>query len=59
VRSDLRTWALLAPLLGWLVLDAAAERITDAVVIMITVPPVLAAAVHAIRARIGGGGGRG
>jgi hypothetical protein len=59
VRSDLRTWALLAPLLGWLVLDAAAERITDAVVIVITVPPVLAAAVHAIRARIGGGGGRG
>ncbi|MEV0995079.1 HD domain-containing protein [Nonomuraea sp. NPDC050202] len=55
VRSDLRTWALL----GWLVLDAAAERITDAVVIVITVPPVLAAAVHAIRARIGGGGGRG
>ncbi|MFB4264911.1 HD domain-containing protein [Nonomuraea sp. GTA35] len=57
VRSDLRTWALLAPLLGWLVLDAAAERITDAVVIVITVPPVLAAAVHAIRARIGGGDG--
>jgi hypothetical protein len=26
---------------------------------VITVPPVLAAAVHAIRARIGGGGGRG
>ncbi|GAA4954875.1 hypothetical protein HD597_001459 [Nonomuraea thailandensis] len=59
VRSDLRTWALLAPLLGWLVLDAAAERVTDAVVIVITVPPVLAAAVHAIRARIGDGDGRG
>ncbi|WP_187414331.1 HD domain-containing protein [Nonomuraea sp. PA05] len=59
VRSDLRTWALLTPLLAWLVLDAAAERLADAVVIAITVPPVLVAAVRAIRARLGGGDGRG
>ncbi|GAA2204424.1 hypothetical protein GCM10009850_003510 [Nonomuraea monospora] len=59
VRSDLRTWALLTPLLAWLVLDAAAERVADAVVIAITVPPVLVAAVRAIRARLGGGDGRG
>ncbi|AQZ60404.1 hypothetical protein BKM31_01735 [[Actinomadura] parvosata subsp. kistnae] len=55
VRSDLRAWALLAPLLGWLVLDAAADRLADAVVIAITVPPVLTAAIHTIRARLGDG----
>ncbi|MGW3343212.1 HD domain-containing protein [Nonomuraea rubra] len=58
VRSDLRTWALLMPLLGWLVLDAAAERLADAVVIVLTVPPVLAAAIHTIRARLGDEDGR-
>ncbi|WP_240972571.1 HD domain-containing protein [Nonomuraea composti] len=57
VRSDLRAWALLAPLLGWLVLDAAADRLADAVVIAITVPPVLTAAIHTVRARLGDGDG--
>ncbi|MGR6916438.1 hypothetical protein ACU635_19525 [[Actinomadura] parvosata] len=55
MRSDPRAWALLAPLLGWLVLDAAAGRLADAVVIAITVPPVLTAAIHTLRARLGDG----
>lgn len=59
LASDLRTWAVLVPPLAWLVLDTAAERLADAVVIAITVPPVPGAGVHAIRVRLRGGGGRG
>ncbi|SEG31202.1 HD domain-containing protein [Nonomuraea solani] len=58
LASDLRTWGLLMPLLGWLVLDTAAGRIGDAVVVLITVPPVLAAGVHALRDRFRDGDGR-
>ncbi|MEU7898587.1 HD domain-containing protein [Nonomuraea sp. NPDC049152] len=52
VRSDARVWTLLAPPLAWLVLDTAADRLGDAMVILITVPPVLAAGVRAVRARL-------
>ncbi|WP_188187384.1 HD domain-containing protein [Nonomuraea sp. SYSU D8015] len=51
--SEMRTWALLGPLVAWLVLDTAAERLGDAVALLITVPPVLAAGVRALRARLG------
>ncbi|MEV6029809.1 HD domain-containing protein [Nonomuraea sp. NPDC052116] len=59
LESDVRTWSLLMPLVAWLVLDTARERPGDAVTILITVPPVLAAGVRALRARLGGRGGRG
>jgi hypothetical protein len=53
LASDVRTWALLTPLLAWLVLDTAADRLGDAAAILITVPPVLAAGVRALRAHLG------
>ncbi|WP_433430998.1 HD domain-containing protein [Nonomuraea sp. CA-141351] len=53
LASDVRTWSLLMPLVAWLVLDTAEERLGDAVTILITVPPVLAAGVRALRARLG------
>ncbi|MET9344697.1 HD domain-containing protein [Nonomuraea sp. NPDC003804] len=52
LRSDARVWALLGPPLAWLVLDMAADRLGDAVVILITVPPVLAGGVRAVRERL-------
>ncbi|MEV4106122.1 HD domain-containing protein [Nonomuraea sp. NPDC049695] len=59
LASDVRTWGLLMPLVAWLVLDTAGERLGDAVTILITVPPVLAAGVRALRARLGDRDGRG
>ncbi|MEU7003035.1 HD domain-containing protein [Nonomuraea sp. NPDC046570] len=50
VRSNLRTWALLGPLIAWMVLETTG--LGDALTILITVPPVLAAGVTALRARL-------
>ncbi|MEV0229346.1 HD domain-containing protein [Nonomuraea sp. NPDC050786] len=59
LASDVRTWSLLMPLVAWLVLDTAGERLGDAVTILITVPPVLAAGVRALRAWLRDRDGRG
>ncbi|WP_214410477.1 HD domain-containing protein [Sphaerisporangium fuscum] len=52
IASNLRVWALLAPLVGWMAAEAAASNRGDAVAILITVPPVLGAGVEALRARL-------
>ncbi|MEU4546421.1 HD domain-containing protein [Nonomuraea dietziae] len=52
VESDARVWTVLAPPLAWLVIDTAAGRLGDAMVILITVPPVLAGGVRAVRKRL-------
>ncbi|MGW0805501.1 HD domain-containing protein [Nonomuraea sp. NPDC002799] len=52
LASDLRVWSGLAPLLAWLVLNTSGG-LGDALAILITMPPVLAAGVHTLRARLG------
>lgn len=49
LRSDLRTWAPLALLVGWMTLEAARSSLGDAVTVLITVPPVLHAGVTRLR----------
>ncbi|GGS87170.1 HD domain-containing protein [Nonomuraea spiralis] len=53
LRSELRTWTPLTLLLAWVVLAAARNSPADAVVTLITVPPVLHAGVRSLRARLG------
>ncbi|MGP4099675.1 HD domain-containing protein [Nonomuraea sp. KM90] len=53
LRSNLRTWTPLAALLGWMVLETARSSLGDAVVILITVPPVLHTGVSCLRAKLG------
>jgi hypothetical protein len=52
VETDARAWAVLAPLLIWLVVEAAATSLSEAATIAITVPPVLGVAVRTLRARL-------
>ncbi|MFI6325316.1 HD domain-containing protein [Nonomuraea sp. NPDC050556] len=51
VASDVRVWALLTPPLAWLVVDTAMSRLGDALTLVITVPPALAAGIHVLRER--------
>jgi hypothetical protein len=53
LRSDLRTWIVLAPLLGWMVLASARNGLGDAVVVLVTVPPVLNAGADWLRRKVG------
>lgn len=50
--SNARVCALLAPLVAWMAVQAAAGDPADAVAILITVPPVLGAGVRAARDRL-------
>ncbi|WP_214103430.1 HD domain-containing protein [Acrocarpospora catenulata] len=52
LASDLRAWTALTPLLIWMAIETAATNLTDAVVLIITVPPVLAAGIRALRSRL-------
>lgn len=52
LASNFRTWALLSPLLVWMVLETAESNVGDALAILITVPPVLGAAVTALRTKL-------
>ena len=51
--SETRTWALLAPLTAWRVMQAAQGNAGSAIAIVITLPPVLAAGVKWLRDRLG------
>ncbi|MFI6297206.1 HD domain-containing protein [Nonomuraea sp. NPDC050790] len=53
LRSNLRTWAPLGLLVGWMIMETARNSVGDAVAILITVPPVLHAGVSRLRARLG------
>ncbi|GAA0314702.1 HD domain-containing protein [Actinoallomurus spadix] len=53
LRTDLRTWTPLTLLIGWMILETARTSVVDAVVTLITVPPVIHAGVVRLRARIG------
>ena len=53
LRSEARPWALLAPLTAWIVMQTAQGNAGSAVVTVITLPPVLAAAVKWLRNRLG------
>ncbi|GAA1011768.1 hypothetical protein Aple_013090 [Acrocarpospora pleiomorpha] len=53
LRTDLRTWTPLTVLLGWMIVETARNSLGDAVVILITVPPVLHAGVTRLRAKLG------
>ncbi|MFI6478700.1 HD domain-containing protein [Nonomuraea sp. NPDC050663] len=50
LRSNLRTWAVLTPPLAWLVLDAGSR--SEALTLLITIPPLLGAGVEWLRARL-------
>jgi hypothetical protein len=51
--SEVRPWALLAPLTAWIVIQTAQGNAGSAVATVITLPPVLAAAVKWLRDRLG------
>ena len=53
LRSEVRPWALLAPLTAWIVIQTAQGNAGSAVVTVITLPPVLAAALKWLRDRLG------
>lgn len=53
LRTDLRTWTPLTVLLGWMIVETARNSLSDAVVIMITVPPILHAGVTRLRTKLG------
>jgi HD domain-containing protein len=53
LRSEARSWALLAPLTAWIVMQTAQGNAGNALVTIITLPPVLAAAVKWLRGRLG------
>ena len=53
LRSEVRPWALLAPLTVWIVMQTAQGNAGNAVATVITLPPVLAAAVRWLRDRLG------
>ena len=52
LRSEARPWALLAPLTAWIVMQTAQGNPGSAVATVITLPPVLAAAVKWLRGRL-------
>ncbi|MFC5818069.1 HD domain-containing protein [Nonomuraea harbinensis] len=53
LRSNSRTWAPLALFLGWVVMEIARNSLGDAIVALITVPPVFHAGVGYLRAKLG------
>ncbi|GAA3184214.1 HD domain-containing protein [Nonomuraea roseoviolacea] len=53
LATDARVCAVLGPPVLWLTADAAATRLADALTLLITVPPVLASGVRALRERLG------
>jgi hypothetical protein len=53
LRSEVRTWALLAPLTAWIVMRTAQGNAGSAVATVITLPPVLAGAVRWLRDWLG------
>src|SRR5581483_6637634 len=53
LRSETRTWALLAPLTAWIVMQTAQGNAGNAVATVITLPPVLAAGVKWLRGQLG------
>jgi hypothetical protein len=55
LRTDLRTWAPLTLLVGWMIAETARTSIVDATVTLITVPAVLHAGVTRLRAKLGVG----
>ena len=52
LRSEIRPWVLLGPLTAWIVLQTAQGNAGSAVATVITLPPVLAAAVKWLRDRL-------
>jgi HD domain len=52
LRSEVRPWAILAPLTTWIVMQTAQGNAGSAVVTVITLPPALAAAVKWLRDRL-------
>ncbi|MFI6503274.1 HD domain-containing protein [Nonomuraea typhae] len=54
VRSNVRVAVVFAPLVAWMVAESAATSLGDAAAVLITVPPVLAAGVAAVRKRLDG-----
>jgi hypothetical protein len=52
LESEVRPWALLAPLTAWIVMQTAQGNAGSAVATVITLPPVLAAAVRWLRDRL-------
>jgi hypothetical protein len=53
LRTNLRTWAPLTLLVGWMIVETGRRSIVDATITLITVPPVLHAGVARLRARFG------
>ncbi|MFB9474698.1 HD domain-containing protein [Nonomuraea salmonea] len=53
LRSNLRTWTPLVLLVNWVVLEIAQNSLGEAVVALITLPPVLHTAVKYARAKVG------
>jgi HD domain len=53
LQSEIRPWTLLAPLTAWIVMQTAQGNAGNAVVTVITLPPVLAAAVKWLRHQLG------
>jgi hypothetical protein len=53
LRSEARPWAFLAPLTAWVVMQTAQGNAGSALITVITLPPVLAAAVKWLRDRLG------
>jgi HD domain-containing protein len=53
LRSEARPWALLTPLTAWIIMQTAQGNAGSAVATVITLPPVLAAAVKWLRGRLG------
>jgi hypothetical protein len=51
--SETRTWALLAPLTAWIVMQTAQGNAGSAVATVITLPPVLVAGIRWLRDRLG------
>ncbi len=52
LRSEVRTWTLLAPLTAWIVIQTAQGNAGSAVATVITLPPVIAAGVKWLRDRL-------
>ncbi|MEU5876700.1 HD domain-containing protein [Spirillospora sp. NPDC047279] len=52
LRSNVRTWIPLLTLLGWIIAETARDNPVDAVVVLITVPPVMNAGVRWLRDKL-------
>ncbi|SDK46126.1 HD domain-containing protein [Nonomuraea jiangxiensis] len=52
VGSNARAWSLLAPFLLWIIAQAATSSLWEAVVVLMTLPPVLSTGIGLLRARL-------